>query len=525
MDSVTAHNLVKAQRTNAAGSMAEVMKRASQQGYDATLTNPDLANNFNEANALLQDIESRDQKLYESKFHVVIFGDTLKELDNHCTIFLAKCRTRDVEFEVASGLQENAFLSSIPFGIDNTPASRTLTTETLAVCAIPFSCQEMTMRGGICYGKNKVSHNVVSYNRMAGDSYGMLVLGFTGSGKSFFVKKEIANTFLAHGKDADVIIIDPQAEYGKLCRACGGTEINIKSSGEHHINPMDISKDYGDGDPVSDKEDFVQSMMTEILSYTPDATQRSAISIATMRCYDAWKLSGEDKDIPTMETFYRELCNYYNSDGCSLPSVLDLVKAVEYYVCGTATLFQGASNVDINSSFVSYNISELGESIRPLAMLVILDSILNRMSRNRKLNRPTYVYIDEMHLLFRKQQTADFIKKLWKVGRKYKLAQCGITQDVPDLLGNTAGIAVLSNTAMVVLLKQAPINQGVLQEQLNLSERQLEYITDTPPGEGLLYIANSSRFSGGVIPFEDHYPEDSLLYEICQTSSVNEDGE
>lgn len=165
----------------------------------------------------------------------------------------------------------------------------------------------------------------------------------------------------------------------------------------------------------------------------------------------------------------------------------------------------------------------LGESIQPLSMLIIMDSILNRMSRNRKLNRPTLVYIDEFHLLFRKKQTAQQLKSLWKTARKFRCALCGITQDCEDILTSDEGRAVLTNTAFVVMLKQAPINARYLSEQLQLSERQLEYVTDTPSGEGLLYIQNASRFSGGVIPFEDHIPQDSMLYEICQTSSSGRD--
>ena len=518
IEALKALNLVKAQRTNASGSFAEAQKKASQQGYSAELVNPDLAKNYHAANDLLIDMERRDQKLFETKMHVVIFAKSLEQLDKNCGTFLTKCRSKSVQFKVSYGLQENALMSSMPFGLDSTPQFRTLTTESLAVF-VPFSSQEMTQRGGTVYGLNKVTHNIITFNRMMADSYNMLILGFTGSGKSFFAKKEILNTYLNGSNDGDVIVIDPQGEYGKLCRSVGGEEVHIKGAGEHHINPLDISASY-DENPVAAKVEFIRSMCAEMLSYTPDATQKTAIAVAAKRCYDAWLLSGDDGDIPTLNDFYLALCDYYNSEGGRLQSVLDVVKAVEFYVAGVDTLFQGHSNINTEASFISYDISELGEGIRPLAMLIILDSILNRMSRNRKLNRPTFVYIDEIHLLFQKEQTAQWIKKLWKTARKYKCCPCGLTQDCEDLLATDTGRAVLTNTAFVVLLKQQAINAGVLAEQLQLSARQLEYVTDTPPGEGLLCIQNASRFTGGVIPFEDHFPEDSLLFEICQTSST-----
>lgn len=515
LDGMKALDLVKAQRTNASGSFAEAQKKASQQGYSAELVNPDLAKDYHAANDLLIDMERRDQKLFETKIHVVIFAEGMEQLDRHCEAFLTKCRTRNVRFKTAYGLQENALLSSMPFGLDSMPESRTLTTEALAVF-VPFSSQEMVQEGGTVYGLNKVTHNIITFDRMLADSYNMLILGFTGSGKSFFAKKEMLATYLNSSNDGDVLIIDPQGEYGKLCDAVGGVEVRIKGAGEHHVNPLDISAGYDDN-PVAAKVEFIRSMCAEMLAYTPDATQKTAIAIAAKRCYDAWLLSGRDEDIPTLEDFYLALCDYYNSGGGGLQSVLDVVKAVEFYVAGVDTLFQGRSDIDMEASFISYNISELGEGIRPLAMLVILDSILNRMSRNRKLGRPTFIYIDEIHLLFQKEQTAQWIKKLWKTARKYQGCPCGLTQDLEDLLSSDAGRAVLTNTAFVVLLKQQSINAGVLAEQLQLSARQLEYITDTPPGEGLLCIQNASRFTGGVIPFEDHYPADSMLFQICRT--------
>jgi hypothetical protein len=516
LDPVVAMNLVKAQRTNAAGAMAEAMKKASKEGYDARLTNPDFSKNFDVTDSLLEDLVMRDEKLFETKMHVTIYADNLEQLNKNCKTFLTKCRAKNMQFKTSYGLQANAWISSMPFGLDSTPELRTLTTKALSGF-IPFSNQEMTQKFGVVYGLNKVTHNIVTYNRMAADSYNMLILGFTGSGKSFLAKKEIAFTVLRSGNDADVVVIDPQGEYGKICQALKGVEICIKSAGEHHINPLDISVSYGIN-PVAEKVEFIQSMCTEILEYTPDATQKTAIAVSAKRCYDKWVQTYDDADIPTLDTFYHALIDYYNTEGNHLPSILDVIKGVEYYVQGVSTLFQGQSNIDTEAPFLSYNISELGESIRSLAMLIILDSIVNRMSRNQKLNRPTFIYIDEIHLLFRRKQTAEWIQKLWKTARKMKGAPCGITQDMEDLLKSETGRAVLTNTAFVVLLKQAKINADIFESQLQLSKRQLEYVTDTPSGEGLLVIQSAARFTGGVIPFEDHYPQDSMLYQICQTS-------
>lgn len=518
MDAVEAHKMVENKRTNAAGTMSEAMRKAAQEGYSAVLANPDLERRFTEADSLLEDIERRDQKLFESKTHVIIFGDTIEQLDENCKAFLAKCRTKNTTFTVATGLQENTFDSALPFGIDSTPHPRTMTTRALGVATVPFSSQEMAQKGGTVYGLNKITHNIITFNRQLGDNYSMLILGSSGSGKSFFAKKEILATYLSGHTDADIVIIDPQSEYRAVCQAVGGTEIIIQGAGKHHINPMDISTGYADN-PIADKVSFIQSMCTEMLGFIPNSTQKTAIALSAKRCYDDWRISQDDADIPTLEDFYNRLVDYYNN-GNNLEAILDVIQAVKYYVDGTDTLFCGRTNVKMDDSFVSFNIKELAPGIMPLAMLVILDAIKNRMARNRKSSRFTSVYIDELHLLFRNELTAQWIKELWKTGRKYRCMPCGITQDMEDLLKSDVGRGVLTNTSFVVLLKQATMNASVLADQLVLSPQQLEFVTDTPSGEGLLVIQNSTRYTGGVIPFEDHYPEDSKLYEICQSSNL-----
>lgn len=533
LESLHALNLVKRQRTSAAGQMADLMKKASQAGYDAALVNPDYASKFEDADTLLSEMEREDQQLFDTRYHMTIFADDMNELKLHCDSFITKCREKNLIFKVEYGLQENALISSMPFGWDITPKSRTMNTKALSLL-IPFSSQEMTQKNGTAYGINKVTHNIITFNRMMGDAYNMLILGFTGSGKSFFAKKEMLSTYLNSKNNADVIIIDPQAEYGNVCKAVGGEEIIIRGAGEHHINPFDISEAYGLDNPsiihrddcrttISEKTEFIYSMFSQIIGSAPDPTQKTAIATAAQNAYSTWAKTRKDEDIPTLESFYEALIDYYNSTEDPIGSIHNLIKALEFYLVDYTTLFRGHTNVDMSSSFISFNIADLGESNRPLAMLVILDSILNRISRNRRLNRPTFVYIDEIHLLFKQQLTAQWIHKLWKTARKYKCAPCGITQDCEDILISEVGRAVLTNTSFVVLLKQASMNAKVLADQLQLSLRQLDFVTDTPPGEGLLYIQNASGFTGGIIPFEDHIPTDTKVYKICQTSRTYEE--
>ena len=517
INALEASKLVRNKRALASSNLAQVQQKSLARGYDPSLANPELKRELEEAEYLLEDIERRDQKLYEMKGHVVIFANSLEELDEYSNRFLSLANTKSTVFAAFNGLQENSFVSAMPWGFDCTTSFRTVTTEVLGIM-VPFSSQEMAQKNGTVYGINKISRNLISYNRMSGDNYNMIILGSSGSGKSFFAKKEILSTYLKNADEADVIIIDPQNEYGPLCRAVGGEEIIIKGAGEHHINPMDININYGDN-PIPDKVDFMYSVCSQMLGGVPDPIQKSAINLAAKRCYDAWKLNPVPENVPVLEDFYNALVNYYNAD--NLQSVLDLLKSVEYYVSGTDTLFQGETNCNTDAGFITYNISSLGEAVKPLAMLVILDSILNRMSANQKRGRATYIYLDEAHLLFANEITGAWCKNLWKLARKFMGCPAAITQDVEDLLQSDTGRALITNSSFVVLLKQAELNKAILANQLQLSDDQLGFISDVPSGEGLLGIANSSKRVGGVIPFEDRFPTDSMLYKICQTSDMS----
>lgn len=519
LDTITANNLVQNQLTNAGGKVVEAQKKASASGYSADIINPKLMDDMAEAKELLADMQNRNQKLFVMKLHILIYADNLKELDSNTAKIMNIANGRLVRFGVADGMQELTLNSTLPYGFDCTVWGRTLTTESLAIF-IPFNAQEVIQRGGVYYGINAVTKNIVTFDRMTGDNYNAFIFGSSGSGKSFTAKNVILSTYLNTNKECDIIVIDPQGEYGRLAKEVGGVEVVLTGAGEHHINPMDLDEGYSDA-PVSDKISFLQSMCGEMLNYQPTSVQKTFISMAGKACYDKWQLSNNPDDLPTLEDFYNELVDMYNQDeNGGLSEILDLIMTIKNYVAGVDTLFQGKTNVDVNSNFIVYNTQKLGKNVQKLAMLTILDSILNRICRNRELGRPTYFYVDEIHLLFKSPETAQWLQMLWKTARKFLGAPCGITQDLEDLLGSEYGRTIINNTSFIIMLKLTAQNREILAHELGLSATQLSFVgNNVPKGSGLLYMQGSDKLpSGGVIPFRNHVPADNDIFKIVSST-------
>jgi len=514
IDTQSANNLVQNQLTMAGGKVAEAQKKASRGGYSTSIINPRLDDELREARELLDDIQNRNQKLFKMKMHILIYADSINDLDNYTEKIINLANGKLVRFVIADGTQELSLNSTLPYGSDCTYGGRTLTTESLAIF-IPFSAQEVIQSGGVYYGINAVTKNIIAFDRLSGDNYNAFIFGSSGSGKSFTAKNVILSTYLNAEKDCDIIVIDPQGEYGKLCKAVGGEEIILTGAGKHHLSPMDLDEMYSEN-PISDKISFLQSFCAEILNHPPTPGQRTAITVAGSLCYAKWKVSKKEEDLPILEDFYNALVDSYNNAEVKSEDLYDLIVSIQNYVSGVDTLFQGKTNVNTNSNFVVYTTNKLGRNVQKLAMLTILDNILNRICRNREQGRATYFFVDEIHLLFKSSETAQWLQSLWKTARKFLGAPCGITQDLEDLLGSEYGRTIINNTSFIIMLKLTAQNREILAQQLGLSSTQLSFVSNNvPKGSGLLYMQSSDKLpAGGVIPFRNRVQQDNEIYKL-----------
>ena len=382
-------------------------------------------------------------------------------------------------------------------------AFRTLTTESLAVF-MPFRVQEVYDKDGIYYGQNVISKNMIIADRrklLNGNSF---ILGVSGSGKSFTGKNEITNLMLS--SDADIIIIDPEREYAPLVRAMGGSVIEISATSSNHINAMDMSKDYGETDPIIEKSQFLQSLCEQIIAgHHFSKGQQSIIDRCTENVYRYYQQGNYQGTPPTLADFRDELLKQPEPEAHSLALELEL------FTRGSLNTFAKQTNVNTDNRLVCYDILELGEQLRAIGMLVILDSIINRITKNRMKGKQTFIFIDEIYLLFMHEYSAQFLFKLWKRVRKYGAYCTGITQNVDDLLQSHTARTMLSNSEFIVMLNQAATDRVELAKLLNISDLQLSYITNVDAGHGLIKVGSN------LVPFANKFPKDTKLYKLMTT--------
>ena len=427
-----------------------------------------------------------------------------EQLDNDTEALLTTARKHLCQFAVLKYQQMDGLNTAMPFGTRKIDAFRTLTTESLAVF-IPFRVQDIYHENGIYYGQNVISKNMIIADRrqlLNGNSF---ILGVSGGGKSFAAKGEIENIILS--SNADVIIIDPEREYSQLVKALGGEIINISATSPSHINAMDMNKEYGDGaNPVILKSEFIMSLCEQLIGGTNlGAKQKSIIDRCTASVYRDYQQRGYTGTVPTLQDFRAELLKQDE------PEAKEIALAIELFTHGSLNTFAKPTNVDTDNRLICYDILDLGKQLMPIGMLVVLDSILNRITQNRAKGKQTFIFIDEIYLLFQHEYSANFLFTLWKRVRKYGAYATGITQNVDDLLQSHTARTMLANSEFLIMLNQASTDRIELAKLLNISDLQLSYITNVDAGHGLIKVGSS------LVPFANKFPKNTKLYKLMTT--------
>ena len=430
----------------------------------------DLEQQRKETREMLDDLTTRDQRMMFAVVTLVHLADSKEELDSDTETLQSAARKHLCQLATLNWQQADGLTTALPMGLRRIDALRTLTTEALAVL-MPFKAQEIRDQGGIYYGQNVISKNLIVANRKELLNGNGFVLGVSGSGKSFTAKEEIAGVALS--TEDDIIVIDPESEYGPLIEGLGGEVVNISATSRNHINAMDMEQGYGDGEnPVVLKSEFLLSLCEQLVgSGKLSAKEKSIIDRCTAGVYHDYIRSGYRGAAPTLKDFHAELLRQTEAEA------RDVALAIELFTEGSLNTFAKPSNVDTNSRILCYDIRDLGKQLLPVGMLVVLDSIFNRVIRNRQLGKNTWVYVDEIYLLFQHEYSANFLFTLWKRVRKYGACCTGITQNLDDLLQSHTARTMLANSEFLVMLNQAATDRAELAQLLNISDNQLSYIT------------------------------------------------
>ena len=506
VDQVKAIKTIKRKITDLQKMTIEEQKKAVRAGYDMDIIPSDLATYGTEAKKLLQDLQSRNERMFLLTFIVVNTAGSRQQLDNN--VFQAasiaqkyNCQLTRLDFR-----QEEGLMSSLPLGLNQIEIQRGLTTSSVAIF-IPFTTQELFQDGkeALYCGLNALSNNLIMVDRKRLKNPNGLILGTPGSGKSFAAKREIANVFLV--TDDDIIICDPEAEYGPLVERLHGQVIKISPTSPHYINPMDLNLNYSDDEnPLSLKSDFILSLCELIVGGKDGLmpVEKTIIDRCVRMVYRDYLSDPKPENMPILEDLYNELRRQEEKEAQYIAT------ALEIYVSGSLNVFNHRTNINIANRIVSFDIKELGKQLKKIGMLIVQDAVWNRVTINREAHKSTRYYIDEMHLLLREEQTAAYTVEIWKRFRKWGGIPTGITQNVKDLLSSREVENIFENSDFILMLNQASGDRQILAKQLNISPHQLSYVTHSGEGEGLLFYGNV------ILPFVDRFPRGEL-YDLLTT--------
>ncbi len=505
IDQTRAIKMIKRKITDIDKMKIEEQKKAVRSGYDMDIIPSDLITFNTEAKSLLEELQSRNERLFLVTVVIYNTADSRQKLEN--TIFQLNgiaqkynCAIRRLDYQ-----QESGFLTSLPLGENFIEINRALTTSSTAIF-VPFTTQELFMEGqSLYYGLNALSNNMIMVDRKKLKNPNGLILGTPGSGKSFSAKREITNAFLI--TNDDIMICDPEAEYYPLVKKLQGQVIKIAPSSKDYINPLEIDLYNGEENPIRDKSDFIISLCEQIVGgrHGLDGEEVSIIDRCVRNIYEKFMEDPKKDKMPILEDFYNMLLEQNNEKATGIAT------RFEIYVLGSMNVFNHRTNVDITNRIVCFDIKELGSTLKMLGMLIVQETVWGRVAANRNSGKATRYYIDEFHLLLKDEATSRYSVEIWKRFRKWGGIPTGITQNVQDFLSSREVSNIVGNSDFIYMLNQNAEDRAVLAKQLSISKHQLSYVTNSNEGEGLLFYGNV------IIPFLDKFPKETMLYSIMTT--------
>lgn len=512
--------IMKRRMTSINANVIEAQKRASKDGYSPDILPPDLLKAKNQIEKVYEDATTRNQKLFMVTLIVTHFASTKEELFKNAKTIQMAASKRLCQLKILHYQQEAGLTTSLPLAFNKVTVNRTLTTESTCVF-IPFEAEELSQPNGMYYGLNGMTKNMILYNRINAKNGNGVILGTPGTGKSFSAKREMLNILL--NTNDEVYVIDPEGEYARFVKMMGGQEVRMAAGSNVFINPMDMDMNYADkDDPVTLKSDFVCTLCETLIGgrFGITSLQKSILDRCVRQLYDRYiqhmqelndpSITCDVEASPTLTDLYELLMEQPE------PEASNIALALELYTHGSYNIFSRKTNVELKNRFVVFNIRDLGTNMQEMGQKIVLNFVWNKMIENGLKEKRTWFYIDEFYIMTKTEASASFLKEIWKRARKWLGMPTGITQNVEDILSSETARTIISNSDFVYMLSQAPLDRRDLAHMFNLSETEVEYITEKGYGVGLLYNGKSA------IPFEDRFPTDTKLFKAMATGSKKE---
>ena len=447
------------------------------------IRDPELEIAFQDVEELRDKLQRGQERFFHYALYFTIYAKDLSELEA-ATDRIETALGGQLIYTKQAILQMDAgFNSSLPINQDELNVIRNMTSSSLAT-TFPFVSSDLTTNDGILYGINRHNNSLILFDRFKLENANMVVLSKSGGGKSYAVKLEILRSMML---GTDVMVIDPENEYQALAKAVGGSYLSVSLNSEKRINPFDLP-DLG---PNADGEMGLRSAVIALLGLmnlmlgqlTPE--EDALMDRAIRESYALKDITGDIKTHknppPTMQDLYNILGNM--EGGKSLAQRLDK------YVTGTfAGIFNKPTNFDLDRGLMVFNIRDLEESLRPIAMYIVLNYIWNKIRFEK---RKRMLVIDESWVMMQHEDSAKFLYSIAKRARKYWLGLTTITQDVEDLLDSKYGKAIVSNSSLQLLLRQSPASIDIIAKTFNLTEGEKFLLLESSVGKGLFFAGTN----------------------------------
>ena len=487
----------------------EKIKKANKNNYSyEAVLDEKLEDSISDAQNLRDALQKKKQKLFTNNVLICIQSGSLDELNKATKLVRGIANEYTIPLYNLDWQQLEGVQNCLPFGWNNLQIQRSLTSESTAT-NVPFNTKDLMHHDSIFYGINLVSKNPVFADRKKLLNGNGCVLATSGAGKSFSIKLLIEQVLLRYPED-EVCVIDPQGEYYPLIKAFEGQSLNISTNTDTHINPFDSSLQYAknDKEAIKEKSEFVLAFIESIVNGL-SGEQKTLIDRCTNNIYEEYQLHNYNKEYePDFKRFYDELLKQPESEAKNLSLI------IERYVVGGMDIFAKKTNIEIKNRFITFDISELPQSIQTTGYLVVLDHIMNRLHRNKELGKHTWIFIDEFHILLANKFSSEYITKIYKTGRKENAIPTIITQNIADVLKNEDGCKILSNSEFAMILKQKPLDLPAICKIFDISEEEARYVTDSPSGQGIIVYGDDK------VIFRNQVSKDSYIYELNQTSNM-----
>ncbi len=483
--------------------VTEVQVELEEREEKGLIRDPTLETAFHDLEELRDKLQTAQEKMFRFSLYVTIYGKTEKELRDIEVSLRSIFESRLIYIRPALYQQKEGFISASPYGLDFLSITTLINTSPLS-SVFPFISFDLSSNDGILYGINKHNNSLVLFDRFSLPNANSVIFAVSGSGKSYTVKLEILR-YLMFG--VDVIVIDPENEYKFLAEAVDGSFFNISLSSPNHINPFDLPQPREDENPDdvlrSNIINLVGLMRIMLGGLTPE--EDGIIDKALTETYAAKDITpesdpnlwGKELSFPTMSDFKDILSGMEGAES--------LVKRVQRFTEGVySNFFNQQSNVDINKRMVVFGIRDMEDELRPMALYIILRYVWNII--RTKLKKRILV-IDEAWLLMQNEDGASFLFGTVKRARKYWLGVTTITQDVNDFMSSDYGKPIVTNSSLVILLKQSPAMINTVQKTFNLTEQEKMVLLDTPVGEGIFFAGEKHI----LIKIVASYAEDQII--------------